>query len=308
MLTRAIVLCLVLLPAAAAAQLYTDAELESARRQIGPVTEMLTRDIPATLPRAQRAAAAAIRPEFPDRVDSHPLNMFAIPASATVVIPLETLRFLDDYAILLAWDNLRGCESGYIDTYLYALLREGRRLPPPLRAFGLDRDAALADPGIDDLSMKILKSQVFFLLAHEIGHILLDHDPTATGAASRAQELEADAFALEAFAAIGTAPSGMATWFYATRYLDPTGAEVEYTTHPVFSARLAAFADRLAADPAAFSHSEPDFEAAQQRVAAVVDELRRLADLGDDDDMLDLLPQALLSEFPVSGLVTACSR
>lgn len=96
------VLGLALLPAGATAQLYTDAELESARRQSVPVAEMLTRDIPATLPRALRAAAGAIRPEFPDRVGSHPLNMFADPASATVIIPLETLRFLDDFAILLA--------------------------------------------------------------------------------------------------------------------------------------------------------------------------------------------------------------
>lgn len=160
---------------------------------------------------------------------------------------------------------------------------------------------------IDNLSAQILKSQVYFLLAHEIGHILLYHDPTATGAASRAQELEADDFALDAFAAIGTAPLGMTTWFYAARYLDPTGAEVDHTTHPVFSERLRAFADRLAADPAAFGHSEPDFEAAKARVAYVVGELRRMAELGDDDDMLDLLPQALLSEFPLGNMAIACA-
>ena len=291
----------------AGAQFYSADELETARRQSVNAARMLTEDIVATLPRAERARAADVQVAFPVRVDGNPLGMFAEPATATVVVPLETLRFLDDFGILLAWDNVHGCESGYIDTYLYALLREGRALPPPLTAFGIDRDAALADPAVDRLSGDILKSQVFFLLSHELGHILLDHDPTLTGAASRRQELEADDFALDRFAAIGTAPLGMASWFYAARYVDPTGVAVAAATHPVFSERLRAFADRLARDADAFSFAEPDFPAARKRIGYVVGELHRMAGLGDDEGMLLLLPQGLLSAFPLSGMATACT-
>ncbi len=295
------------LAAPALAQLYSDAELDSARRQSVNVAHMLTEDITATLPRAERSRAASVHVDFPVRVDGNPLGMFAQPATGTVFVPLETLRFLDDFAILLAWDNLHGCESGYIDTYLYALLREGRALPPPLTAFGIDRDTALADPSVDRLSGDILKSQVFFLLSHELGHILLDHDPTLRGADSRRQELEADDFALDRFAAIGTAPLGMASWFYAARYVDPTGVAVAEATHPVFSERLRAFADRLARDADSFAFAEPDFDAARKRVGFVVGELHRMAQLGDDEAMLSLLPQGLLSAFPLSGLSSACT-
>jgi hypothetical protein len=291
----------------AQAQLYTDDDLASARRQSVNVARMLTEDIVATLPRDLRARTAGLRAEFPVRVDGNPLGVFANPAAGTVIVPLETLRFLDDYATLLAWDNVHGCESGYIDTYLYALLRERRTLPPPLAAFGIDRDAALADALVDRLAGDILKSQVFFLLSHELGHILLDHAPGEDGAASRRQELAADAFALDRFAALGTMPLGMAAWFYAARYVDPTGDAVEGWSHPVFTERLRAVADRLAREADAFSFAEPDFPAARKRVAYVVSELYTLARLGADEEMLTLLPHGLLALFPLSGLGTACN-
>ena len=167
-------------------------------------------------------------------------------------------------------------------------------------------EAALADPAIDGFSGDILKSQVFFLLSHELGHVLLDHDAGVHGASSRRQELESYEFALNLFATIGTAPLGMVTWFYAARYVDPTGTAVEEATHPVFSARLRAFAERLARDADAFSFADPDPTAARKRIGYVVGELHRMARLGDDEEMLTLLPQGLLNEFPLSGLRSAC--
>jgi hypothetical protein len=305
-LRLAALLSLVALPALA--QLYGDAELASARRQSVRVAQMLTEDIPATLPRGERARAAAIRPAFPQRLGGHPLGVFAEPSRNTVHIPLETIRFLDDFALLMGWDNVRGCRSEYIDTYLYALLRDGRPLDPPLTAFGLDRDAAIADPKVDGLAQALLKSQMFFLLSHEVGHILMGHDPQASGAASQAQELAADAFALDRFAQLGTAPLGMAAYFYAARYLDPTGEAGATGSHPVFSDRLMALADRLSETPDAFSFAEPDLVQAQQTVFYVAGELQRMATLGEDDDMLDVLPEALLREWPLSRLREACAR
>jgi hypothetical protein len=299
---------LVLIAAPALAQLYSPGELETARRQSRVVASMLREDIPATLPRGPRAEAASIRAAFPERLGSHPLGMFAEPARNTVHIPLETLRFLDDLALLMAWDNVHGCQSEYIDTYLYALLREGRALSPPLTAFAIERDAAIADAKVDFLAQGILKTAVFFLLSHEVGHILLDHDPRLTAAGSQGQEMAADAFALDRFATLGTAPLGMAFYFYAARYLDPTGAATAYGSHPVFSERMAAIADRLQAEPEAFSFAEPDPEAGRARVVYVAGEIGKLAELGADEAMLDVLPQALLRDWPLSRLHEACER
>jgi hypothetical protein len=98
----------------------------------------------------------------------------------------------------------------------------------------------------------------------------------------------------------------MVSWYYAARYVDPTGAAMAAATHPVFSERLHGFADRLAVGAAEFSTAESDFEASLKRIGYVVGEMHRMARLGEDETMLTLLPQGLLSDFPLSGLRTAC--
>lgn len=293
---------------AAQAPLFDRAALDEAARMVPAVRRMLAEDIPATLPRADRPRAAAIRLATPDRLGPHPMGVYAEPTRNTIHVPLETLRFLDEWMMLLGWDNSRDCRSEFFDSYLWALLRAREPLPGPLAAFALDRAAVLADPKADHVAERSLSSAVWFLLAHEVGHILLGHSPDAQGADSRRQEMEADAFALDRFAALGTAPLGIVPFFYAARYLDPTGEAAELGTHPVFSRRLQAIADRLAAEPEAFAHAEPDPAQARLTVLFVAAQIGAMAELGSDEDMLEVLPGALLRDYPLSRLATACPK
>jgi hypothetical protein len=81
-------------------------------------------------------------------------------------------------------------------------------MPPPLVAFDIDKETALADPFVEDVSTKILDSTVNYLLAHEVGHVMLGHEGGLTGGASQEQEIAADRFALDFFTAVGTPPLG----------------------------------------------------------------------------------------------------
>lgn len=292
--------------ASTADDLYSDALLQDVSRRVGGnITAMIEQDIVRTVPRPDRPRAARIDTRMILR-GRHPLDFYADPRAGKIYVPMESVRFFDDLAILQSWFVAKGCDPAPIQTYLWALLRQGRALPPPLKAFGIDRDTALADPFTDDVSGKVLKSGLFFILSHEVGHILLAHQGGTTGPFSQDQERAADAFALDRFAQIGTYPGGAALYFIAARWLDPTGAAVAQGSHPVAPDRIAAIAERLAADPAAFSFGEPDRALGAAQVRYVAGELATLARLSSDEAMLTLLPLGLERRFPLSRLRSAC--
>lgn len=302
----ALALAAVLHAAPAPAEMYSDDALLAEYQRVGDsIALMVTEDIPATLPPAERARAAAIRVVFEPRA-AHPLYFYARPDEGTVHVPVASVRFLADLAILTAWFERRGCAPQYLHTYLWALLREGRPLPSPLEAFAVARETALADPFVDDVAAKALSTGLLFVLAHEVGHVMLGHRPGLAGARSQAQEIAADAFALDRFAALGAPPAGAVLWFMAARWIDPTAEHAAGATHPVSPERLRAVADRLAADPDAFAFSQPDPEAARAAALTYAAEFRRIADLMADDAMLTLLPAGLDRDFPLAALRTAC--
>jgi hypothetical protein len=223
-----------------------------------------------------------------------------------VYFPQNSIRFVDDIAILFAWFESQGCEPGMIQTYLWALLRDGQDLPSPLRAFLIDRDIALADPFTDDVSAKIYSSALQFILAHEVGHLMLGHTGGMTGPASQAQEIAADAFAMDHFGRLGAMPLGMTYYFVAAWWHDPVGDAVAASTHPVSPDRIAALADHIARDPLAFASADANPTQAAAVALDMASELSNLARLAASDGMLTLLPYGLARDFPVSRLQVAC--
>lgn len=299
---------LLLFPGVAIAQVaYTDAELQRVRERAVPsIRSVLEEDIVGNLPREARARAARIRLAFPEEGPG-PLAFYAEPATGTIHMPLASIRFFDDMATVFAWFESRGCEPGYVQSYLWALLREGRPLPSPLRAFAIDREAAFADPYTFDLSGKIVSSGIQFILAHEVGHLLLDHAPGVAGEASRRQEAEADRFALDHFARLGGSPMGVFWYYMLAWWRDPVGdAARSAGTHPVSPERIAALARRLAEAPMDFAHAEADPEREAGLVGQLAAMTAELARMIDDDGMLTLMPLTLERDFPPSRLDRVC--
>jgi len=266
---------------------------------------MITEDLARKVPREMRPDAAQITVELPDDM-GHPLSFFSQSRRKIIYVPMKSVRFIDELAIVQAWFDARECDQLPIATYLWALLREGRDLPPPLVAFNIKIEAARADDYVWDVSGKVLKSALMFIFAHEIGHILLGHNGNRAGAEGQDQELAADAFAMDQFAAIGTNPGGVALYFFAGRWLDPIGEAKRLNTHPIASERMLGVAERLANDPASFSFSERNAQVASLGVLSLASNIFGIAELSADDKMLTLLPEGLTRDYPVSRLSNAC--
>lgn len=307
MLRVGLIATLAMLAGPSSAQFYTEAELQSTLRNAGPdIEDVLYIDIVGNLPRDLRPAAAGVRVAFPE-TGPGPLAFYADPATRTIYMPLQSIRFFDDVATLFAWVESKNCDPAGIQSYLWALLREGRPLPSPLRAFAIDRDTAFADPYTLDVSGKIVSSGLQFILAHELGHLLLQHRGGLDGTDSQAQEIAADDFALDHFARLGGSPMGVFWYYMAAWWQDPVGTEAEdASTHPVSPQRISSLAARLTADPMAFAHGELDPAREAALVAQLGGMVAGLAELIDDDGMLTVLPLGLERDYPPSRLAGIC--
>jgi hypothetical protein len=307
MLKRALILTLAICGAAEAEVVYTPAELQRVEeRAIPSIQSVMWRDIVPRLPDPYRADAEAVELIFPDRGPG-PLSFFASPQEKKIYLPLTSIRFYDDIATLHAWFESRQCPQEYIQTYLAALLRANADLPAPLVAFGLEREDLFADNFTYDLSGKIVSSGVQFLMAHELGHIVLGHRTGVTGAESQRQETEADAFALDHFARLGGSPLGIFWYFQAAWWYDPANEQGRReTTHPVSAERLRAMAERLLANPLDFAHGEADPQREALLISQIAAMTRDFADLIDDDVFLSWIAPAMFNDYPLSNLRDAC--
>ncbi len=293
------------LPAAAQMR-YDAADLQRVRdRSVPNIRDVFAQDIIGLLPRDLRPRAAGITLAFPDHGPS-PLAFFAEPSTQTIYMPLSSIRFFDDVATLFAWFESKSCQGEYLQSYLYALLRERRPLPPPLAAFAIDRDVALADAYTNDVSTKIFSSGLQFILAHETGHLLLGHRPGVDAAASQRQETAADRFALEHFARLGGAPMGVLWYYMAAWWQDPLTADRGASSHPVSPERIRALGDRLLANPMDFAHGELNPEHEADLVRQMGGMVRVLADQIDEDGFLNLLPIEMDRNYPASRFARAC--
>ena len=184
-----------------------------------------TQDFLARLSPAERSAATGLRLELPLFGLRHaPLEFYSVPDERRVVIPLASVKFLDDIAVAHAYDEKSGCDLGAVSGYA-AALRFSRHAPTgsPLAALGVPPEA-LTDPDVDDVAMKMLKSTVFFVMAHEYAHLLHRHRSYAKLDAGQAQqqEMQADDFALDVMRRIGVPPIALGFFFLVSSRLEPS--------------------------------------------------------------------------------------
>jgi hypothetical protein len=222
-----------------------------------------------------RDALSGVGLRFPLKVAGHePFAFYADQEGITLSV--ASIKMLDDLSVALAWLQLNGYAPDTVFEYVhwlkYAAPRSGERLPGPLRALCIPANA-IDDPSVDDLAQKILKGQVFFVLAHELGHVLYQH-PGYDGVArtqTRRNEAQADSFALDIFARIGEPPMGMVPFFMLTAYADKGRgdfaseadwrADLARRTHPVNEERLRAVAAHLRERAPAYRETLPDRDA-----------------------------------------------
>lgn len=212
------------------------------------------------------------------------LNFFA--TSSEVHIPASSVRMLGDLVAAWMWLNRRGYSTDTVSEYLAILkyqwtsgaLRTQRYRP--LEALGVPADLR-SDPTIADEYANVMSNILFFIIAHELGHVFYGHQGIRVQDAvqdamkseqSIKQEKEADAFALELTQRIGEVPIGIPMFFMFATALEPAPNDPGYgnrRTHPQSSERIRAIATTLRSEARGFARGFKDPSVGIAKVEAI---------------------------------------
>ena len=186
--------------------------------------------VPKLTPGEQRALQGVrFEHPYPRRADSL-VNFYSgvVADRRTVWLPLLSTKLVEDLATAYAWLWDQNLSFDTIDLYA-AMLRwkepsefAGGHYPAPLSALGIPSNA-LDRKRVDGMSLRIRNSAWAFILLHELGHLRHGHRPYAGRplAEARANEIEADRFALDVLERTGTIPMGAILFFQAQAYSLP---------------------------------------------------------------------------------------
>lgn len=251
MKTRCFFFLFLLLPAVASAgitQLYDTQTLDywGSRYRISTQKILDTVIWQALLETEKRRLGGKPELQFPHFADGrareYPLAFYTPYQGRRVILPVLSLKFLDDLCTAYAWLQINGYDLQTISEYT-AVLRYARTrkndFPSPLPTLGIPADA-LADPEVNALALRHFVTARIFILLHEMGHILYRHSADSSDA-SQANEQQADRFAIRVMQRTGLEPFGMLVFFVADAHWS-SGPDKVVRTHPLSGARIKALA------------------------------------------------------------------
>jgi len=206
-------------------QMYKARELNAAKRLETAVRKIYRIVIEPVLKENEKRGLGDLDIRFPlPNAEDDILNFFAFRERerAVVVMPVLSLKALEDLTTAYAWVHTNGMKPETIDLY-YAMLRHrapenfpGGAYPDVLTALKIPKNA-YEQPGVDTLSLRLRNTAFAFILAHELAHVIFRHK--GYGRISRAQarrdETQADKFALSVLARQGVDPFGAVLYFQA---------------------------------------------------------------------------------------------
>jgi hypothetical protein len=276
--------------------MYSDRLLKS---RVDPYREVISDKLNvylAAMPPTQRAALYGIKLDIPLRDDDH--NAFGFVAyKDRVLLPAMSIRFLADLALAQAWLVMHGYAVSTV--YDYISMIKYQQPPPggwpePGAALQIPANAA-DDPMVDQLSLQLFNQALDFVILHELGHVVLEHpgyDSTATRYEVRANEAEADSFALNIMRRVGEPPVGVPFLFALFSHMDRNRADyndksaydlaISQATHPLSSKRMRDAAAVIRANAQDFAKLQVNPERARSRVAEVARQVDDIADQLDD--------------------------
>ncbi len=228
----------------------------------------------------EQQAFANIHLEFPlvsELGNPGPLDFYASSKDGVLSMPILSLLFFEELCTANAWLYVNQFNLDTIDEYS-AMLKyvppggfEDGQYPKPLIALYIPDDA-LSDSAVDSLSLRFRNSGYAFILAHELGHLFLQHrGDMRFRKEMKAQEEEADRYAIGLLKRGSIFPMGAVLWFQANAYHLPHRGDFrtdkewkDYlerrATHPVTPRRLFALSEYLQEHHAEFSENEADAE------------------------------------------------
>lgn len=233
--------------AAGLAGLYPRTTLEHWKPRYERSTHRILHELiwPALLSEEKRRLGGSpLRLDFPLQPEGAQqfLAFYVPPSEDRIVLPVQSLKFLDDLSTAYSWLQLHGYGLETVSEYT-AILRYGEAppggFPPPLPALGIPPDA-LEEPEVDELALGHFVTARTFILLHELGHLLGRSHPRTPEETLRG-EIRADRFAVEVMRRIGLPPLGMLVFFLADAHWADFPASPE-DTHPLSGARVRALA------------------------------------------------------------------
>ena len=221
-----------------------------------------------------------------------------------IIISSALIIFLDELAVTKAYfDYLGKTDFQPIINYVLLLRKNMRRnelgreiIPTMPEAIGVpDKEiwARNNDDSTKTLAQNFLKSAVTWILAHEMGHIALNHftqppgnmDNLQKAEYNRKLEMEADEFATELMASVRLAPVGMALSIHYYSLLFPIRMEFKYEedwqeylagqSHPVWPDRLENLARLLRRNQTNFNLNNNTMELIAQRLKSLAQGLNK---------------------------------
>jgi len=242
------------------------------------------------LTESERAPLDAIKIEFPvSGPNGDPFEFYT--DGSTIYLPALSLRFYADLCVANAWLNAHGYDGTTVRDYVGVLFREAALSPrapllPVFHTLGVP-DTARDEAAVKNRADRNFGNTIVFLLAHELGHVLKKHRTDVRDPAQRrAQEIAADAFAIEVMRRMGQLPIGLEFWFDVERIRHvaplkfPTESEwqnyLASLRHPVSKERLEGLADAIEKAPESFARIQTD-QALWTARSKVVAQMFRLA-------------------------------
>lgn len=294
---------------------YSQSDLASTSARIAPnLRGLWEEDFLTRLTPAERLRAGTVTLHLPlVGAQRTPLNFYANPPARQVFMPIASVKFLDDVSIATAYYERKGCGMGAVSDYMGVLREQPTALSgSPRESLGVPANA-LDDPFVDDLSQKLTKSIVFFVVAHEYAHVMYGHRGYNAISALEAQrqETQADAFALEVMRRIAVPPLSMVHFFTLVSRLERSPADFDtpqqyeaylrqHASHPVSARRILAVADALQTHAASYVITQKDPKAWELRILEASRQLREIGNTLDDRAMRRFLTDRARSINPAS--------
>jgi hypothetical protein len=249
------------------AGLYDPADLEKeAPRLRTAVTRIYDRGVKPFLTADERTRLGEFSLRFPmPAPQDAPMDFYAAQddGKPVVVMPVLSLRLVEDMATAYAWLHRKGMSLGTIELY-FSMLRHkpradfpGGRYPPLLATLGIPANA-FDDKLVDENSLAFRNQAFAFIMVHELGHILYRHKgyDEISKAEARADEVASDRFALDVLSRTQTPPLGALFFFQAQLYSLPHRGEfpsrqaweqylLKSSTHPLTVDRILAMANYI---------------------------------------------------------------
>ena len=176
------ILAIGFLEAANGVDVYDTKTLQKANQTYSEKIRLVwNEDLLGRLTVKEQQAAEGVSLNLPWRgVQRSPFEYYSNPVTREITIAIPSVKFFDDLSIAEAWLTSKECAIDPISDYVGILRYQGSSFsagngfPPPLQAFGIPQNA-LADAFVDDVSGKTLKSAIYFLMAHELAHVIYQH-------------------------------------------------------------------------------------------------------------------------------------